>query len=130
MVIDYLHGELHSGCSSNSGSVTTVIVILHFYMYICIYVSLCNPMDTGCRLDVHKAFRTLTFKLTSRVLGAIFIFFVTSWPRLAMYLRLHFIDVFLIVFLFSTTNKWNKKNEDIFEDIHSLYNIYYIHKPC
>ena len=28
-----------------------------FYMYICIYVSLCTPLGTGGRLSVHKTFR-------------------------------------------------------------------------
>ena len=42
-----------------------LLLFYTFYMYICIYVSLCNPLDITGRLGVHKTLRKLTFKLPS-----------------------------------------------------------------
>ena len=44
--IDYLHVELHSGCSGGPGSATGIIAIIHF-LYVYMYQSLCNPLAQG-----------------------------------------------------------------------------------
>ena len=63
VVIDYLHGELRSVCSGVLDLQLGVLLLYSFYMFICIYVCLCNPQDTGGRLGVHKASRRLSFSL-------------------------------------------------------------------
>ena len=56
VVINYLQVVLRSGCSGGPGSATRIIVIIQF-LYVCVYVSLCNSLDTGGMLCVHKTFR-------------------------------------------------------------------------
>ena len=65
--------------SGDPESATKIIVMIHtFFMYILIYVSLCNAMETGGRSGVHKTFRRrskttsgrlVCFHLTSSVQG-------------------------------------------------------------
>ena len=51
------------------------LLLLYTFSSIYVPMCLCNPLDTEGRLDVYKTFKTLTFKLTSCVLGVILNFF-------------------------------------------------------
>ena len=105
IIIDYLQEEFHSGCSRSLGSATGIIVIIQLLYVLMCLVSLYNPLSTEGRLGVPKTFRRrskttyehlVCFQHTSSVVevrfypSVIFIFFVKSWPRLAMYVRLYF----------------------------------------
>ena len=44
-----------------------LLLSCNFYMYICLYVSLCNSIGTGGRLGVHKTFRRCSMTTCGRL---------------------------------------------------------------